>query len=91
MSATITPAVEFSDLSTNAWTVFANANDPDIIGRFDTGDEVRSFLFDHSRFSDGDTVTLLDVDGLGSSVAIPIEWIGDGEPLVGSPRVLELL
>jgi hypothetical protein len=32
-----------------------------------------------------------DADGNGSIVSLPVEWIGDGEKLENSPRVLALV
>jgi len=85
---TITPTVEFYLHEDRPFVVYANAQDGDILGRFHSGDDVRLFLFDHSRFEDGDLVILRDADGNGSDCEIPIGWIGDGKPLVGSRRVL---
>ena len=39
----------------------------------------------------GERVVLLDCDGQGSMRPIPVGWIGDGEPLEGSQRCLELI
>jgi hypothetical protein len=85
----ITPTIEICLHENHPFVVYANAVDGDVLGRFDSGDDVRLFLYDHSRFDDGDLVVLRDADGNGSDCTIPIEWIGDGEPLVASRRVLD--
>jgi len=87
---TIIPSVEFRMHEDLPWVVYANGEDPDILGRFASGEDVRSFLYDHSRFDADDRVLLRDADGNGADAAIPLEWLGDGEPLVMSRRVLEI-
>lgn len=39
----------------------------------------------------GITEVTFDADGNGSDVLIPVQWIGDGEPLELSKRVLNLI
>jgi len=40
---------------------------------------------------EGHARVLLDVDGNGTMRPIPANWIGDGEPLEGSRRCLDLV
>lgn len=88
--STLTLSVEYnSGYETLRHVVYANGVDPDVVGRFDSWEDVRGFLFDHSRFNEDDLVLLRDADGNGSGVVIPIAWLGDGEKLVGSCRVLD--
>lgn len=56
------------------------------IGTYDSPDDVRSHLCELGLFK-----VSIDADGNGSIVEIPIEWIGDGDSLVGSERVLALI
>jgi hypothetical protein len=56
-----------------------------LVGSYDYPDDVRSHLYGLEI----DTV-LMDVDGHGTLRHVPLEWIGDGEKLVGSCRALSL-
>ena len=67
------------------WTIYAD-DQGTVVGRYDNPDDVRGHFHDIGL----DTVTI-DGDGNGSIVEIPIAWIGDGEKLVGSKRVLNLI
>lgn len=87
----ITPSIEWDGYSDKPWTVFASDCDPDVLGRFESGDDVRSFLYDHSRFAEEDEILLRDADGNGSDCVIPISWVGDGKRLVASRRVADLI
>lgn len=51
----------------------------------DTVEEVAAWLTEHNE-----THVLMDVDGNGTHRMVPVEWLGDGEPLTGSQRLLEL-
>jgi hypothetical protein len=71
------------------WTIYAD-DQGTIVGRYDNPEDVRGHFHDLGLDVDNDTVTI-DGDGNGSIVEIPIAWIGDGEKLVGSKRVMDLL
>lgn len=65
------------------WTIYADENGT-VVGRYCDPNDVRAHLSDI-----GLDVVTIDGDGNGSIVEIPIAWIGDGEPLVGSKRVCD--
>jgi len=67
------------------WTIYAD-DQGTIVGLYDYPDDVRG----HLAGLELDTVAM-DVDGNGSIRQVPIEWIGDGEPLIGSDRALSLV
>ena len=69
------------------WTIYAD-DQGTVVGQHDNPDDVRGHFHDIGLDVETDTVTI-DADGNGSIVEIPIAWIGDGEPLVGSRRVLD--
>lgn len=66
------------------WTIYADDQGTKV-GQYDSPDDVRAHLCDL-----GLTEIDMDVDGHGTIRPVPVEWIGDGEPLVGSPRVMAL-
>jgi len=67
------------------WEIFADEIGTRV-GSYESPDDVRGHLCD----IDVDYVSI-DADGNGSIVTIPVDWIGDGEKLVGSHRVLSLI
>lgn len=71
------------------WTIYAD-DQGTIVGRYDNPEDVRGHFHDIGLDVETDTVTI-DGDGNGSIVSIPISWIGDGEKLVGSKRVMDLI
>ena len=71
------------------WTIYAD-DQGTVVGRHEDPDDVRGHLCDLGLDVETDTVTI-DGDGNGSIVEIPIAWIGDGEELVGSKRVMDLI
>ena len=71
------------------WEIYAD-DQGTLIGMHDDPDRVRAHLHDLGVDVENDTVSI-DGDGNGSMVAVPISWIGDGEPLVGSSRVMDLI
>ena len=80
-------------LSTNAqspsgkWLLFVNdsgeATADGIIDAVEYPEDMRELL----RYLGVDRVEM-DVDDNGTMRQIPVEWIGDGDPLVGSRRAL---
>ena len=71
------------------WTIYAD-DQGTVVGRYGNPDDVRAHFHDIGLDVETDTVTI-DGDGNGSIVAIPIAWIGDGENLIGSKRVMDLI
>lgn len=69
------------------WTIYADGQGT-VVGRYSDPDDVRGHLHDLGIDVENDTVTI-DGDGNGSIVEVPISWIGDGEKLIGSKRVLD--
>jgi len=67
------------------WTIYAD-DQGTIVGLYESPDDVRSHLCDMGL----DSVDM-DVDGHGTIRPVPVEWIGDGGPLIGSQRAMELV
>jgi len=67
------------------WTIMAD-DQGTIVGLYDSPDDVRRHLCDLDL-----TTVSMDVDGNGSHRQVPVEWIGDGEQLIGSERALSLV
>ena len=70
---------------TGRWTIYAD-DQGTIVGIYDDPADVR----EHLAGLELDAVAM-DVDGNGSIAPVPIEWIGDGELLIGSLRALSLI
>ena len=66
------------------WTIYSD-DQGTICGRYESPDNVRDHLTEI-----GLTTIRMDVDSNGSYRDVPVAWIGDGEPLVGSDRALKL-
>lgn len=64
------------------WVIFETAMGT-AVASYSDPDSVRNHLQ-----SSGEAAVEIDGDGNGSLVVIPVEWIGDGERLIGSDRVL---
>lgn len=71
------------------WAIYADDQGTKV-GSYESPDDVRGHFHDLGLDVETDTVTV-DGDGNGSIVSIPISWIGDGEKLIGSKRVLDLI
>jgi hypothetical protein len=67
------------------WTIYAD-DQGTVVGLYDSPDDVRGHLCGLGLES-----VAMDVDGNGSIRQVPVAWIGDGEPLVGSQRALQLV
>jgi len=67
------------------WLIYAD-DQGTIAGCYDNPDDVRGHICELGLKS-----VAMDVDGNGSMRQVPVEWIGDGEPLVGSERALQLI
>lgn len=71
------------------WEIYADENGTKV-GSYSCPHDVRGHFHDLGLDVETDTVTV-DGDGNGSIVEIPISWIGDGEKLIGSKRVMDLI
>lgn len=67
------------------WTIYAD-DQGTVVGLYDSPDDVRGHLCELGMES-----VAMDVDGNGTIRQVPVEWIGDGEALVGSARALQLV
>ena len=67
------------------WTIYSD-DQGTIVGKYDSPDDAREHLC-----SLGLESVAMDVDDDGTIRQVPVEWIGDGERLVGSARAMGLI
>ena len=68
------------------WTIFVGDRERVAVWRSWSADDTRRHLCELNLES-----VSMDVDGNGSIRQVPVEWIGDGEKLIGSDRALALV
>lgn len=69
------------------WLIYAD-DQGTVVGEYESADDARGHLCDLGLSM---IAVETNLTGLGSTVEIPIDWIGDGQKLIGSQRVLDLI